>query len=295
MTLFEAEVGIFYAEEADLKPLVTLKNQDKVKANTVYFRYEGETAAIRAGDLHAIIREREQMAVQSAISKLQQITGIGLENSAVVDLTSNELHTDSSNERHWGKAQEGTLDTSRVVVRKSGISDIDIVIDFINTVETLDPLAYIRQSAHETVRWLPLFYYTNMTGLSPDAILDEIRRSPVSKPGTVRHMRQRLTGEISAFKSYTGGAAQAYLLELEQGGLPEIGDRRSARHFASALAGLTPDTPLSEHVMRAALRRVVELYGRYSNDAAIGSNMRRSAARVDELLYGPAAASSTKS
>jgi hypothetical protein len=38
--------------------------------------------------------------------------------------------------------------------------------------------------------------------------------------------------------------------------------------------------------MRAALRRIVELYIKYKNDPEVGSNMRRSAARVDELLFG---------
>ena len=286
MTILEMEIGVLYAEEAELKPLVTMKNHDKLKGSTIYFRYEGETAAIRAGDLHAIIREREQMAVQSAISKLQQITGIGLENSAIVDISSNELHTDSASHGSAQVAAQESLGAPRVVVKKAGISDMDILLDFINAVETLDPIAYLRQAAHEPVRWLPLFFYARMTGLSDEAIIDELKRSPVSKPGTVRHMRQRLSSEISAFKSYIGGAPQTFLTQLQQGIIPEIRDRASARHFSMALSGIRSEAAPSEHVMRTALRRMVELYTRYSQDAAIGSNMRRSAARVDELLHG---------
>jgi hypothetical protein len=70
MTLLEIDVGVLYATEAELKPLMTLRNRDKIRGDTVYFRYEGETAPIRAGDLHAIIREREQLAIQAAIAKL---------------------------------------------------------------------------------------------------------------------------------------------------------------------------------------------------------------------------------
>lgn len=274
MTLLEVEVGVLYAAEADLKPLVTLKNRDKLKGDTVYFRYEGETAPIRAGDLHAIIREREQLAIQEAISKLQQISGIGIENAGVVDLSANDLDESTRG------------DGSRVVVKRAGISDLDVLMDFINETEALDPLAYLKQSAHEPVRWLPMFYYADMSGLSREGIVSELRGSLTSKPGTVRHMVDRLSGKISAFKGNLGASPLLLLAQLCEGNLPDLKDRSAARHFAMSLMALEDAGGCSPSVLRTALRRMVELYNKHGQDSAIGSSMRRSAARVDELLYG---------
>lgn len=282
MTLLEVEIGVLYAAEAELKPLVTLRNRDKVRGDTVYFRYEGETAPIRAGDLHAIIREREQLAIQAAISKLQQISGIGVENAEIVD-ASEGVSSTSSSPAIEPRAEDAT---TRVVVKKAGISDMDVLSDFINETQNLDPLAYLKQSAHEPVRWLPLFYYAGMTGLGQEAIVDELKRSPTSKPGTVRHMEQRLGGRLSAYNASAGGRPLAMLGSLKTGELPAIKDRSEARHFAMALMGLEDLKLCNPNVLRTALRRVVELYDKYSHDSAIGSSMRRSAARVDELIYG---------
>lgn len=277
MSLLEVEVGVLYAAEAELKPLMTLRNRDKIRGDTVYFRYEGETAPIRAGDLHAIIREREQLAIQAAISKLQQISGIGVENSEVVDITAEEAP---------GNAPSGAERADRVVVKKAGISDMDILLAFINDDRTPDPLAYLKQSAHEPVRWLPLFYYAGLAGLPREAIIDELRRSATSKPGTVSHMQRRLNGAISAYNPAPGAKPLAMLERIATGDLLSIKDRSEARHLAMALMGLEGRRSCKPDVLRATLRRIVELYGKYNHDSAIGSNMRRSAARVDELIYG---------
>lgn len=274
MNIHDREIGVLFAEEAELKPLITIKNADKIKENVIYFRYEAETAMIRAGDLQAIIRKREHDAVQNAISKLQQIAGIGLDNAEIAD---------SSRMNGGDEVLSGGREA---VVKKSGISDLDILLDFVNGVEALDPVAYLLQSAHEPVRWLPIFYYAKKSGMSAQAIVDEISNSPTSKPGTINHMRQRLTGQIRAYKDYTGAAPKAYLDALLAGDIPNPKDRASARHFAMCLVSAPDNVQIADAVLRTALRRMVELYSKYSNDSAIGSNMRRSAARADEILFG---------
>ncbi len=69
--------------------------------------------------------------------------------------------------------------------------------------------------------------------------------------------------------------------------MPDPKDRAAARHFAMCLMGAPDDVALQPAVMRMALRRMVECFQKFKRDAAIGSSMRRSAARVDELIYGP--------
>lgn len=274
MTLLEAEVGVLFAAEAELKPLVTLRNRDKLRGDTIYFRYEGETAPIRSGDLHAIIREREQLAIQAAISKLQQISGIGIENSEVVD-TSMEAVDPSA-------AAEG----KRVVFQRTAMSDMDVLTGFVDDDHDLDPMMCLRQSAHEPVRWLPIFYYAQLSGCSRAAIIEEIKNSPASKPGSVRHMQQRLSGSISAFAPTLGAGPRGILENILSGMDPALPNVKVARHFAMSLTGLAGLGNLKSHMLRNTLHRILELYQEYDHDSAIGSAMRRSAARVDELLYG---------
>lgn len=286
MSVAGLDLGVFYAEEADVKPLVTLKNHGSVKANSIYFRYEGETALIRAGDLHSIIQKREQEAVQAAISKLHQISGIGLDNAAVVDITSGEVFPPE------GRAQQREEEdkaVAQIVIRKEEITDRDVLLDFIEDAKPVDPLAYLRQSAHESVRWLPLFYYVRLSSLAPTEVAALLGSSNTSKPGALKHICQRLNHQITAYRSYVGRSPLSMLKQLKTGKLPAADDLSAARHFAASLATLESPVSLPEAELRAALRYMLELYTRFDRDSAIASNMRRSAARVDELLYGPPA------
>jgi hypothetical protein len=172
------------------------------------------------------------------------------------------------------------------VVRKVGISDMDILLGFINDEKGMDPLAFLKQSAHEPVRWLPLFYYANLTGLNRESLIDELKRFDGSKPGTIRHMQQRLMGSARALVSNLGSGPLGILESVSKGAFPDVGDLRGARQFAMALTGLTELGTFKPHLLRAVLSRIIDLYEKHSHDSAIGSSMRRSAARVDELLYG---------
>lgn len=284
MTALEVEIGAFYAEEAEIKPIITLKNIDKIKANTVYFRYEGETAQIRAGDLQNIISDREKMAVQSAISKLQQISGIGIDSAQIVD-ASFPPHVDPTADL-VPTNDVSIQNTKNIVIRESGITDNDILLAFINDSPPNLPLLYLQQSSHESVRWLPLFYYGRLTGLSRDAIVAELKKFPGAKHGALSHMQMRLERKISAYKPYVGAKSGLHLAKLKSGEIPVFADRRAARNFAMALITLPDNMEIPATVLRAALKSILDAYHAYNKDAAIGSSMRRSAARVDEVLYG---------
>lgn len=214
----------------------------------------------------------------------EQFKDIGLDSSSVVDVTTGEIAVAPAD-----AGGDGHSLAARVVVKKAGISDLDILNDFINQVETIDAVAYLRQMAHEAVRWLPLFYYVHMSGLSPSAAYDEVKGLSTSKPGTVKHIRERLEGKISAYRSYIGKAPKMMLKRLQEGELPDLSTLADARHFSSSLQNMSEGTSMRPSLMRTALRRMLESFHEHGRDAAIGSNMRRSAARVDEVLHRPGA------
>ncbi len=274
-TFNDLEIGCLYSEESDQKPHVTLKNADGVKAHQVYFRYEGETAQIRAGDLMAIIRQRENDAIQHAISKLQQIAGIGINESAIV----------KSDQSFLDSKQLEQVYVDRDVYKKSNLTDFDILNDFINGSIQTDSKFYIDQSAHETVRWLPLFFYMSEGNLKKTDVLEILQNSKIAKPGGAKHIRQRINGTITAYRAYVGAGQKKCLDDLKSGSIPQNSNLAKARHLSSCLIGLSKEHEFTPAFLRAVLQQILDDYERHNRDSAIGSNMRRSAARVDELLY----------
>jgi Putative DNA-binding domain len=68
ITFGKKRIGVLYVEKHEHAPVIAIKNiaQD-VKEGTIYFRYVGETRAIKPGELRQIIANREQRAVAEFI------------------------------------------------------------------------------------------------------------------------------------------------------------------------------------------------------------------------------------
>ncbi|MBX7496459.1 ATP-binding protein [Qipengyuania sp. 6B39] len=264
------ELACLFAHESEEKPHMTLKNAGSMKANQTYYRYEGETAVIRAGELSAIIRRRENDAVQHAISKLQQIAGLGIRAA--------EVSVPSEN--------PDAVIVEREVVRKSTISDRDILADFINANLNASPSDYIEQSAHEIVRWLPIYYYMNEGGLAKRDVEELLKVSKIAKPGGSKHILDRVSGKASAYKQYVGRGERECLKELRSGKIPKESDLKKARHLSGCLMCLESKENFDGPFLKAVLNQSLHDFEAHGQDPVIGSNMRRSAARVDELIHG---------
>jgi hypothetical protein len=50
--------GVIYAYESSMKPVVNLRTAEGLREGDIYFRYQGETRLISAGDLQALIEKR---------------------------------------------------------------------------------------------------------------------------------------------------------------------------------------------------------------------------------------------
>lgn len=67
-------VGVIYVEKHDHAPVVALKNiNNEFKEGSIYYRYVGETRAIKPGELRQVISAREQRAVAHFASQMTQI------------------------------------------------------------------------------------------------------------------------------------------------------------------------------------------------------------------------------
>lgn len=273
-TFNELEIGCLYAEESENKPHITNKNASSVKANQIYYRYSGETAVIRPGELFAIIHERENDAIQHAISKLQQIVGIGVNDAEVVESGPSDATSGPE-----------TILIEKEVIKKSSLNDSDIIDDFIAGSLQAEASTYIEQAAHESVRWLPIYFFMKEGGLSREDVSALLDQSAVAKPAAKRHIKDRLNGKTEAFKSYIGAGERYCIKQLKEGNIPNDNSLSKARQLSNCLTGLSEIEPFEPPFLRAVLSQIVSDFAKHGQDSAIGSHMRRSAARVDELVY----------
>lgn len=108
----EKTVGILYIHKARTRPVICLSNQGDVSIGQIYYRYDAANRLISATELQQIINERVSEQSQSLLGKhLENIVSNGVENSAVLNLTTGEVH---------GKAGKFLLD-------KNMLSDIAFV------------------------------------------------------------------------------------------------------------------------------------------------------------------------
>lgn len=84
----EMAFGVFYVYEADLKPIITKKDEGKdqiLKNGEVYYRYGGRTQKIQFAELEAIINRRVEQNNKQWIDLVQKIGKSGPQNAAILD------------------------------------------------------------------------------------------------------------------------------------------------------------------------------------------------------------------
>ena len=87
-------LGIIYIRQAEKRPLIMIKNNDKrkIKQGEIYYRYVGETRLIGPSELQKIIEDRAKSFNQATLFKLlNQIQKNGPENSAVMSVKTGDV------------------------------------------------------------------------------------------------------------------------------------------------------------------------------------------------------------
>lgn len=80
--------GIFYINEAEVKPIIAKKNEGKeqiIKNGEVYYRYYGRTQKIEFAELQSIINKRLVLQTQQWQSLISKIAKVGPSNVAILD------------------------------------------------------------------------------------------------------------------------------------------------------------------------------------------------------------------
>lgn len=197
--IMSKDIGIIYVYPNNSKPVMAIRNLDSenIKEGDIYYRYSGETRRIKPAELNYIIDERSKISLQNDFMKLMQnIIKNGIENSAILNVTTGEVEGRSGN----FLIENNLLDKIKFIkegefVEKSGaptlklmgdlhpisavgtkeieksIMDKDILLAFARQEKVSNPIIYIKQIAVDSSKWLPIYYFMNLAKLDDAGVI----------------------------------------------------------------------------------------------------------------------------
>ncbi len=307
-------VGAIYVEKHDHPPVMAIKNvSTEVREGTIYYRYVGETRAIKPGELRQIIAYREQKAVAEFARSMSKVA-IG--SAATLDLDSGKVEGKTGSfvidEALLPKLQfirEGEFDEAKgapalrligdVAPVGSGptktvwenVTDEAVLVTILRQEEVTEPMQYVLHSAHTGRGWLPLFYYAKATK-RPLAEVAETLSAATATHATKRDAAvRRLTGAAGGAFQKAIGRAKAILEDALAGTLATPVKQSEVAPMGLAIQGLPASATVDFAKLRGALLAAYELTrGNTPQQKALRSTVYRAACRLDELEFGPSSA-----
>ena len=307
-------VGVIHVEPHSAKPVIASKTEGDVAEGAIYFRYPGETKAICYADLRAILDERDQRSREAILPMVQRLLELGPKDAMVANLADGQLEggqrsilIDPKSLEQIKFIREGEFDevdgapTLRIIgdaqtvpaemmspvrtVREEVTVDA-ILRNFLNRVPVEQPLSYFSQASHEQGWILPIFYYLHLAGQSRNGAINSLKSNKHAKPKTRTEFNKLLQGKRSIFEK-SGGKRLTTLHEIRAGGVAAISELDRANEIAHALSGITAEDETRFGEIHELLNQCRAVWETRDGDATLLARIRRAAARLDELEYGP--------
>lgn len=307
-------LGVLYVEKHDHAPVIALKNiAGDVREGAIYFRYVGETRAIKPGELRQIIANREQRAIAEFSRRMARVAAGSV---ATVDLDSGEV--DGNTGRFLiGKdllrtiqfIREGDfaevkgapalrligevepvseVERERVRIIRDSVTPDAVTRNFLNGERVAEPMQYLHAQAHAQRRWQPIWFYVGLTDLPLETIVRDLRSLVATHPASRDAVVDRLVQRVSAYKLHPGKPA-VRLREIAAGKLEAPTTVVQDMEFALAIQGLQVGQGGAEAVKPLLLASLNRAQGQDARSSQRRSAIYRAACRLDEVLYGPAA------
>lgn len=300
-------VGILYVERHEHAPVIALKNiGNDVKEGAIYYRYVGETRAIKPGELRQIIARREQAAIAEFSRRMTRVAA-GAE--ATLNLDTGEVRGKSGSfiidrallpsiqflrEGDFSEVK-GTpalkligdvepvdmAEKARVRIIRDNVTPDAVIRNFLRGQAVSDPMQYIHAHAHCQRRWLPVWHYVKQAGLPVDSIVEDLRSQVASHPSSRDAVVQRLRKIETAYKLHVGKPA-GLRTAFARGEIVEPKTNDDDLPFANAVMGLPPDAQGVERFKPMLLLSLDRTEA--AGNSAVRSAIYRAACRLDELL-----------
>ncbi|WP_435655095.1 AlbA family DNA-binding domain-containing protein [Brucella pituitosa] len=300
------KVGVIGVEKHPHPPVMAIKNvNSEVREGAVYFRYVGETRAIKPGELQQIIAYREQKAVAEFS---RRITGIATGAIATLDLNSGKVEgRDSSfviDEALLPKIQflrSGEFSEEKGAPSLRLIGDVTAVqavktntirgnvtgeamlLNFLNDTPVAEPVQYVLHSAHSARTWLPIFYYVRISTMPLDRIVGLLAAEKATYPKSRNIAAKRVqSGGPSAYRPAVGRGKQLLSSVLDgQVVLPTTVEELAP--ILSAIQAIPSDVGKLD--FRLLKNILLTAYTLTDTSQAVRSSVYRASCRVDELEF----------
>ena len=300
------QIGIIHVEKYALPPVVVYRDVGGLTDGTILFRYPGQSAPIKYGDLHVMLRDRDRSARTLLLSSAARLSEIGTDKALIVD--TNEARLDAGEtwitiDRELADqlefVREGEFEEREGAPTLRLVGDVmavdtagqvqeriegramtaDMAVKAYLRRETVrSPMAYVCLSANVQRQWLPLHYFVRLSDQSVEAAIEALEATIAVYRNSKQRALERLRGQRSALTPLNGNAVPV-AAEIKAGQLAGIRERREPFLIARAIQGL-PDE-IGDIV--PLLDLLDGLHDDFLMDTVIRGAIYRAASRLDEI------------
>ncbi len=297
------------------RPVIVYRAGEDLNEGEILFRYPGQSARIKFGDLRSLLDERDRRAQLALASAAKRLAYVGTENALVVDISRNvvdvpgktilideKLAADLKFIKSGEFKEEEGAPTLRLIgevspvefgsitkikVSKEAIFQEAILNEFLKLAIVDMPMQYVQAGLAQSRMWLPIFYYVRMAGITNAEAANEIQSLKVAQNNKKKILIDRLTGTRTSFTKAVTRAAVQISKDITVG---KISSPKTAQEVTIFSSGLTAveKTPASKEVLLRVLARCLAIATKSDDLNAIGA-VYKAACRVDEMcFYEPA-------
>ncbi|SLN30987.1 Divergent AAA domain protein [Oceanibacterium hippocampi] len=301
-------IGVIHVEKYSLPPVIVCRDGDGLSDGSILFRYPGQSARIKFGDLLAMLRERDHSSQTMLLSSAARLSAIGTDKALIVD------------------TQDGTLDTGNVQItidreladqlefiregeflEREGSPTLRLVGDvraidqngqirerieeraltadmsvkaYLRHERERTPMEYVRLAAQVQRQWLPLFYFINLSGQNVEQAVQILDATEAVYLLPKQRALERLRGELRAYTALSGNAVPVGE-EIQAGEIDGLADRYQPTLIARAIQGLPNDFENVEPLLEI----LDGLLNTYRSNSAVRGAIYRAASRLDEIEF----------
>jgi hypothetical protein len=304
-------IGYLQIEKHTNPPIIVSRDGDGLNEGEILFRYPGQSARIKFGDLRALLDERDRRAQVALANAAGRLAEVGTNNALILDTDKNVLEAkghailiDQKLAESLKFIREGEFDetkgaptlklmgevapvamkgTPTPTIVHAAIFPEHILEKFLEQAKVEEPVQYIYAGLAQSRQWLPIFYYARMSGMTNAQISEFVEGLRVSQKGKKRILVERLAGRKVSFSKPGSQVTGEIAKKIAEGRITVPSSITEVAPFTRGLVAIK-STKSSMKQLLAALRRCKEIAQSAEDGNALGA-IFKAACRVDELFF----------